>query len=295
MTIVSAYAPAKLNLFLHITGRRDDGYHDIQSVFSAIDLADELIFGDTVGEATELVTLHGADGLTTDIGDNLITRAVMLLAHHYPKKAYPINIELIKNIPTGAGLGGGSSDAATTLMALNQLWDLRLDMDALINYGVQLGADVPFFIFAHHHASAAIAAGIGDRLIAIHRPTCHYLLLMPDVHIPTGALFGHAGLNRAGESFDHAVLAQADFNHGKFTNAFEPLVASSTPKVAHALAYLRTLESRTNSRARMTGTGAAVFLPVTSDVMINLSDAEKKMMVDASPCRTLWVKDIYGG
>lgn len=280
------FSPAKLNLFLHITGRRTDGYHNLQSVFCPIGFGDELHF-ELVAHSTaqdKFLTLTGADALTQNLDDNLIAKAVYALAHAHPTKARPIAIHLTKRLPTGAGLGGGSSNCATTLLALNELWQLGLSCDELIDIGARLGADVPFFIFADFYKTSAIVEGIGERLSPIALPACEFLLLLPNAHINTAQFFAKDTLKRNCPSYDHHTLSTLDFYRlpADFGNVFEPLAVEFSPNIGTALGYLHSLERHTHTTARMTGTGSVVFLP-----LINVSDADKANFVKNAPCPAL--------
>ena len=193
---------------------------------------------------------------------------------------YFITIHLDKNLPTGAGLGGGSSNAATTLLALNQLWQLNLDRQILQTIGAQIGADVPIFLFGLD----AIAEGIGEQLTAIKLLPQQYLMLCPQAHISTAKLFAHPKLKR-----DMPPLSVAAIKHqateylfqlnSPYCNVFEPVVCQLSPTVAHALAYLRTLEPLTHSTARMTGSGSCVFLPFLPQHV-----AQIKAAIAQAPC-----------
>lgn len=283
------FCPAKLNLFLHITGRRADGYHDLQSVFCALDFGDFLDIALVApSDSTPLVHLTGADTLTDNLVDNLIVKAVHALADRYPSHIRPLAIHLDKRIPTGAGLGGGSSNCATTLLAVNELWGLHLATDDLIKIGATLGADVPFFIFAHaYQSSGAIVEGIGDRLTALDLPACEFLLLLPDAHISTAQLFAKAELNRACPAICHDDLYQMDFYQlpCDIGNVFEPLAVADSPAISTARAYLKTLEPHTHTTARMTGTGAVVFLPLPK-----VDSTTKTQWLANAPCPALIAK-----
>lgn len=233
-------APAKLNLFLHITGRRENGYHDLQTVFQFLDLHDVLSFTRTDNPNIEL--LCSAPELAND--DNLVVRAARLLQQH-SSVTQGARIVLEKHLPYGGGLGGGSSDAATTLLALNHLWQVHLSIEILMQLGAQLGADVPIFIFGH----AAFAEGIGEKLTAIDPPQPWYLVVDPGVHISTAKLFNHPQLER-----QCAPIASSDWQLHNTHNVFEPLVREAYPEVANAYNWLVEY-----APIRLTGTGACLF------------------------------------
>lgn len=289
MKELTLFSPAKLNLFLHITGYADNGYHHLQSVFTALDFGDNLTIRST--NSSQPVTLIGGDHLTDDINDNLIIKAVQTLAKRFPAYASSVQIILDKHIPTGAGLGGGSSNCAMTLIALNELWGLRLSTDELIKIGATLGADVPFFIFAHAHQSGAIATGIGDKLTPIDLPPCQYLLLMPDEHISTATLFASERLRRDCPIYDMETLINSNFYepNALFGNVFTPLVLENSPKVAMAMGYLDDVSTQTHTKARMSGTGSAVFLPIP----YNINDATIARLIDDAPCPAIFTKNLY--
>jgi len=180
-------APAKLNLMLRIIGRRADGYHLLQSVFQFIDLADELAF--RVRDDGVIRRLNDLDGVAPD--DDLVVRAARLLQAACDDNP-GADITLKKRIPMGAGLGGGSSDAATTLLVLNRLWGCKLDEATLLRLGLRLGADVPVFI----HGRAAWAEGVGERLTDLDLPEPAYLLVVPRCHVDTGKVFQDPELTR---------------------------------------------------------------------------------------------------
>lgn len=260
---VSAYA--KLNLFLHIIGKRDDGYHNIQSVFYRIDLADRLHFFVNKTQKT-LICLDDPKQVSAP-HDNLIIKAAHLLAtlaHTNPNAAItPIHIRLEKHIPTGAGLGGGSSNAAATLHALNKLWRLNLPTSTLQTLALKLGADVPFFVA---DIPAAIACGIGERLTPISLPKTRFLLLSPDIHHATQAFFAHPALVKDTPVID--CICPQDFlfyQNPPYHNAFEP-IATQSAKVAQAMSYLKQLACHTHTTPRLTGTGSTVFLPIPATI-----------------------------
>ena len=232
-------APAKLNLMLRITGRRADGYHELQTVFQLLDKCDELQF--RVHEHRS-ISCTGISRL--DDADNLIIRAARLLqAATHTHLGADIHVE--KNLPMGGGLGGGSSDAATTLLALNQLWNTGLNTDQLAEIGLELGADVPIFIHGH----SSWAEGIGEIITPISLPECWYLVLSPPVHVSTGEIFCDSRLTR-----DADRITIRDFLAGQHDNQCLPIVRDRYPKVGAALDWLGNYAD-----ARLTGTGACIF------------------------------------
>ena len=238
MISLSVAAPAKLNLFLHITGRRADGYHELQTLFQLLDFGDTLHF-EATGDG-ELV-LDGPDlGIAAE--DNLILRAARLLRADPDAGA---RIRLDKRIPAGGGLGGGSSDAASTLLALNHLWQLGHSNAALQTMGRELGADVPVFVAGH----SAWAEGIGERLTPVELPERWYLVISPDCHVATSEIFSRAELTR-----NSPPITIAAFFAGDSRNDCQPVVRSLYPEVDNALIWLEKVGD-----ARLTGTGACVF------------------------------------
>ena len=233
-------APAKLNLMLRVVGRRDDGYHLLQTVFQFITIADQLRF--LARDDGEIIRTPKIYGVPEE--EDLVVRAAQLLKSRSGVTA-GVEIELEKSIPMGAGLGGGSSDAATTLLALNRLWGLGLSEEELSELGLQLGADVPVFIRGH----AAWAEGIGERLEAIELPEEWYLVLFPSCHVSTAEIFSHPQLTR-----DSARITIADFFAGSRENDCLPVVIKEHSEVAEAMKWLGQF-----AEARLTGTGAAVF------------------------------------
>lgn len=251
-------APAKINLFLHVLGRRGDGYHEIQSAMAPIALSDTLDFA--LRDDGRIVR---EGDLTGPIEEDLAVRAAQALQRHaalapaQPGRA-GVTIGVEKRIPVGAGLGGGSSDAATTLIALNRLWGLRLAHEALVAVGQQLGADVPFFL----GDGPAFVEGIGERCTALALPAAWYLIVYPKAHVSTAQIFSDPKLTRdtkrttiAGFS---AELSEA--RPGLFgTNDLEPVARARFPQVDEALRLLEPLRP-----ARMSGSGSAVFCVLRS-------------------------------
>ena len=250
-------APAKLNLFLHVTGRRPDGYHNLQTVFQFLDFGDSLFFvprGDGVIRRTE-----GAAGIPEE--QDLIVRAARAIKAA-SGAGLGADIALTKRIPIGGGLGGGSSNAATTLVALNRLWNLGFTTDELASIGLRLGADVPVFV----RGLAAWAEGVGEHLRPLNLPEPHYLVLTPPVAVSTGEIFGAPELPRASEP----ITAEA-FMAGAGQNDCEAVTCARYPQVREALDWLRRF-----GPARMSGTGASVFLPCPSR-------AEARTLQDQAP------------
>ncbi|MEX0899515.1 MAG: 4-(cytidine 5'-diphospho)-2-C-methyl-D-erythritol kinase [Gammaproteobacteria bacterium] len=244
MKSLEAPAPAKLNLFLHVLGRREDGYHDLQTVFQFIDFSDRLVF--TTRDDGAVVREGGLADVAPD--DDLVVIAARAL-QGATGTTLGATIHLDKYIPSGAGLGGGSSDAATTLVALNRLWDLGWNRDRLCAFGATIGADVPVFV----RGTAAWAEGIGDRLVPIELPEPWYLVVDPGVAVSTRDLFQAPELTR-----DSPRLTIPDFVSGAGRNDFEPLVRARYPEVAAALDWLDDYADG-GVGARLTGTGGCVF------------------------------------
>lgn len=290
---ITVLSPAKINLFLHITGRRLDGYHDLQTVFRQLDWGDTLSFFvlvEKIGSITQAIEINSHQNITSNIEDNLIFKAAQALLQfaqehrpqfdlsHLPK----VRVVLDKHIPMGAGLGGGSSNAAMTLLTLNQIWQLHFDVPTLIKIATKLGADVPFFIYGQD----AIAEGIGEQLYEIKLPKQTFLLLMPDDHINTAQLFAHPQLNRQMPKLTIADI-QKESNHylyqknERYLNVFEPIVCELSYPVKEALAYLQSLESATHTTARMTGSGSCVFLPIPPKIA---KMAHMQAWINEAPC-----------
>jgi 4-diphosphocytidyl-2-C-methyl-D-erythritol kinase len=263
-SLLNCPAPAKLNLFLHVTGRRDDGYHFLQTAFQLIDHGDTLHF------------IARDDGLirrTTDLPgvpeqSDLIVRAARVLqdAAHRKNPARPApgaDIAIDKILPMGGGVGGGSSDAATTLMALNHLWQTGFTRQELMIMGTSLGADVPFFIFGQN----AFAEGIGEQLQPLNTPDCCFLVIEPGVSVPTSVIFSSSQLTRDTKPCKIADFSKAYKCLGKpaeraakndtdraFKNDLEAVATAHFPEVAEAVKWLQQFGD-----ARMTGSGACVF------------------------------------
>ena len=234
-------APAKLNLFLHVVGRRADGYHLLQTVFRFIDRADTLRFAPRTDDRIVLATPIPGVPADTD----LTVRAARLLQQATGCRQ-GATIQLDKQLPMGGGLGGGSSDAATVLLALNHLWQTGLSRSQLEKLAISLGADVPVFV----HGRNTFAEGVGEAFTDVELPAESYLILHPPAHVPTAAIFGAPELKR-----DTAPMRPADWRHGEGHNDLETVACAKFPAVAEHLAWLK---SRTR-HAMMTGSGACVF------------------------------------
>ena len=240
-------APAKLNLFLHIVGRRADGYHLLQSVFVPIDRCDVLRF--RVRDDGVVRRVNEVPGVASD--DDLVVRAALLLQEATGTKQ-GVDIELEKHIPMGGGLGGGSSDAATTLLALAKLWNTGFEAEGLAAIAGPLGADVPFFLLGE----PAWAEGIGDRLTPIDLPPRWYVVLTPPVAVPTVEIYTAPELTRNTEPLKmEDFSAHAHFSRDRgFRNDMEAVVTARYPQVREHLEWLRKYAD-----ARMTGSGSCVF------------------------------------
>jgi len=251
--LVDCAAPAKLNLFLHVIGRRDDGYHLLQSVFQLIDLHDTLHF--RLRQDQAIVRSTEIDGVAAE--QDLTVRAARLLQTEARARGLDVagvEIAIEKRLPMGGGIGGGSSNAATTLIALNQLWGTGLSRAELMRLGLALGADVPFFLGGGN----AFVEGVGGQLTPIQTPERWFGLIHPGVSVPTPLIFQSPELTR-----DSKVVKIADFSDrlpGFGRNDLQAVAARAFPPVADALDWL---SHRAN--ARMTGSGAGVFATFASE------------------------------
>jgi 4-diphosphocytidyl-2-C-methyl-D-erythritol kinase len=244
---VTVPAPAKLNLFLHVTGRRADGYHLLESLLVAVDV------GDTI---TLTRRDDGSISRTTEVAgvapqDDLAVRAAAALKRE-TGSALGVDIALAKRVPLGSGMGGGSSDAASVLLALNRLWDAKLPRAELIRLGVALGADVPFFL----QGEPALARGIGERLTPVTLPPLWVAVIVPPISVATAAIFAAPELTRNSTSAKMEV-----FSEGYGRNDLQPIATSRFPDIAVAL---RSLDEH-SPYARMTGSGSCVFAPFASE------------------------------
>lgn len=250
---LSCPAPAKLNLFLHVTGRRADGYHLLQTLFRFIDLSDTLHF--TLREDGNIKRVNEVEGVPE--AEDLCMRAARLLQQEC---ACPLGVDIRveKHIPMGGGLGGGSSDAATALLALNRLWNLGLSRARLMQLGLTLGADVPVFVFGEN----AFAEGVGEQLQAFPLPDAWYVLLFPPVHVPTAKIFTHPELTRDTNSITIRALpiGQRISTAGWLVNDLQAVACKLYPEVADYLEILGKF-----APAAMTGSGACVFAEFASE------------------------------
>ena len=246
-------APAKINLFLHITGRRADGYHALQSVFQLLDFYDTLhIKATQTGEIKRINSINGVPA-----SQDLCALAASALQQ---KTGCKMGVEYAveKRIPMGGGLGGGSSDAATMLLALNQLWQLHLSRTELMQIGLTLGADVPVFIFGQN----AWAEGVGEQLTAVDLVPSHYVVLTPQVHVSTAQIFANSALTRDTKPLkiaDFSRDANSGLHSGLFKNDLETIVCKEFPAVATTLKWLAPY-----GEAKMSGSGASVFVALDS-------------------------------
>ena len=278
--IYDVAAPAKLNLFLHITGRRADGYHLLQSVFMLIDWCDTLHFErrgdgqisreDLCPTAAQIPRANRPPAEVLPV-DDLCIRAARALQFHlpagHPGKKLGVHIGLVKNIPTQAGLGGGSSDAASTLLALNRLWNCQLALPTLMEIGLQLGADVPFFLQGHN----AWVEGIGDQITPIQLPAARFVVAKPPDGLETAKIFAHPDLPRASaNAIISGFVARSEsgednaesglFEFGR--NDLQVVAQNLSPGVRQGLEWLKLL----GLNGRMTGSGSAVFAKTGSAV-----------------------------
>ena len=256
-------APAKLNLFLHITGRRDDGYHLLQSVFMLIDWCDTLHFDvrdDGVIEREDLNVALPADDLVVRAAQSLQRASGTHLGAH---------IAIEKHIPAQAGMGGGSSDAATTLLALNRLWGLNWPLSKLMPLGLALGADVPFFLGGHN----AWIEGIGEKISAIDVPAARFAVVKPNAGLETAKIFRSPELQRATETATMPFFAVNPYGFGR--NDLQPVAQALCPEITEALQWLGSF----GLSPRMTGSGSAVFAQLPDGVLIDSAPHDWQMRI----------------
>ncbi len=267
-------APAKLNLFLHITGRRADGYHLLQSVFMLIDWCDALDF-----EIRPAGAISREDCTVLLPADDLIVRAASLLQSH-TGSTHGVHIRTRKHIPAQAGMGGGSSDAASTLLALNRLWSLGLTHAQLAHIGLSLGADVPFFVWGHN----AWVEGIGEKITPIELTAARFVVVKPPSGLETGRIFSDPDLKRDTEAATIYGFAANTFGFGQ--NDLQAVAQRLCPDVDRAIAWLNSK----GLQARMTGSGSAVFAHLPHEV--DLSDAPDAFQVKV--CSNVGVHPLRG-
>lgn len=268
-------APAKLNLFLHVIGRRADGYHLLQSVFQMIDRADRLHFD--LRDDELIVRTNDVPGVPAE--HDLVVRALRLLQAEHARRhgvSPGISVAVEKVLPMGGGLGGGSSDAATALMAANALWNTGLERDELMALGLPLGADIPFFLFGE----TAFVEGVGEAMQPVAGPDCWYVVVEPGIAVPTPAIFSAPDLTR-----DAKPVRIADFSRhtdsgeavGFGKNDLQDVAMRLFPPVAEAVEWLASYGD-----ARMTGSGACVFCAFSSE------DAADQVLAQVPGRWTAW-------
>ena len=271
-------APAKLNLMLHITGQRQDGYHELQTVFQFLNFADTLEFK---LRSDDRIIRH-SENFDVPEDEDIIIRAARLLRERYLQKKSSVDkagvdITLTKNIPMGAGLGGGSSDAATTLVALNKLWGVQLSVEELAEMGLILGADVPVFV----HGFAAFAEGVGEKLSPISLPEKWFLVLVPPVNVSTKEVVLNQDLTR-----DCSAIKLCDLSRLEWRNVCTPVVLKSYPMVSQAFDIINKY-----SKAKMSGTGASVF--ASFDTGAQADDVLQK--ISKNPAIKSWICFVAKG
>ncbi len=283
MNSITCPAPAKLNLMLHITGQRENGYHELQTVFQFIDFSDELEF--KLRNDNRL--FRHCENFTVPENEDIIIRAAKLLQETITgknsgqKKNLGADIYLQKNIPMGAGLGGGSSDAATTLVALNILWKMRFSIDELAEIGLALGADVPVFV----RGFAAFAEGVGEKLTPFSPPENWYLVLIPPVHVSTKEIFLNSELTR-----DCSTIKICDLSRREWQNVCTPVVLKNYPLVLQAFELIGKY-----SKACMSGTGASVF--ASFDTKVQAEDVLQQIRKNPAVSEVMgsWISFVAKG
>jgi 4-diphosphocytidyl-2-C-methyl-D-erythritol kinase len=267
-------APAKLNLFLHVVGRRADGYHLLESAFMLIDWFDTLHF-----ECRPNGQISRHDLGVRLPADDLCTRAARLLQSSSGTHL-GVHISVDKRIPSQAGMGGGSSDAASTLLALNRLWGLRLNTAQLMAIGLQLGADVPFFLFG----SNAWVGGIGEQLQAIKLPSAEFLVVKPSQGLDTGRIFSHPDLKRDTKPATISSFAADAYSFG--CNDLQAVAQTLCPDIDKALEWLRSQ----GLQGRMTGSGSAVF----ARNLHSLQASQSSSLFETRQCKNLDAHPLQG-
>lgn len=271
-------APAKLNLFLHVTGQRADGYHLIESVFMLVDWCDTLHFEQRSDGAIS------REDISASLPDVDLTVQAAQALQHATGCTQGVHIGLLKNIPAQAGMGGGSSDAATTLLALNRLWGLKLPLAALEKIGLQLGADVPFFLRGHN----AWVQGIGETIVPLKKehqlPPARFAIAKPAAGLETKSIFSSPNLKRDSDSATILGFAAAHFDFGR--NDLQPVAQALCPDIANAIEWL----GKFGLKARMTGSGSAVFAQISH--AMDLDSAPQGWQVKT--CENLMVHPLAG-
>lgn len=272
-------SPAKLNLFLYITGRRPDNYHNLQTLFQFIDVCDKLTFN--VRNDGKIRLLTQFEQVSED--KNLITIAAQRLKSYANNSELGVDIAIEKMIPMGGGLGGASSNAATVLVALNQLWNLNIEQQTLITIGRSIGADVPIFIYGH----SAFAEGIGDQFQQVDIPQYWYLVSCPNIEISTVKVFNDPKLQRDTPKRTIEQLMSIPFD--KFTNDCEPIVRERYPQVDQLISYLSQF-----APTRLTGTGACVFTRCDSkEQALSIQNELKSLSVKNFITKSLNLSPLY--
>ena len=263
---INVLSPAKLNLFLHVLGRRPDGSHNLQTLFQLLDFGDEMTFSNNESGIIGL-SIQNNIGAPLPMDSNLVVKAAKRLRTIANRPNLGAHITLTKNIPQGAGLGGGSSNAASTLTALNTLWDLNLSTAKLCEIGITLGADVPVFL----NGKTAWGEGIGEKLEAIELKQRWYLVVTPPCQVSTKEIFCHQQLTR-----NSPAIKMSDFLAGRSHNDCEAITSELYPEVAKTLVLLRKF-----SESKMTGTGSSLFVEFKSEVeaMATLAKLPKSLQV----------------
>ena len=274
MISITLPAPAKINLFLRITGRREDGYHNLQTLFQLLDYGDQLKI--TACKNPDIVLTSTMHNVPTE--ENLIVRAARAL-QEVTNCTWGCEIQLDKKLPMGAGLGGGSSNAATTLKALNLLWQCGLSEDQLADIGRQLGADVPVFIYGN----SAFAEGIGDQLTPVDLPDDWYLVVTPNIKVSTEEIFSHPQLTRNSPPIKIRALLEAQYR-----NDCQPVVEALYPQVKQVLHWLQRFPN-----PLMTGTGASAFCRFDNELSARQAQAEVPQQWNAFVARGSNISSLH--
>ena len=276
MHMLTVPAPAKLNLFLHVTGRRADGYHTLESLFVVLDHGDTIELSVRGDGVIDRRTDHS--GIAPD--QDLAVRAARAL-QRASATALGVDIVLRKRIPPGGGLGGGSSDAASVLLGLNRLWQLDWPRPRLMALGLELGADVPFFVFGR----SALARGIGEELVAVSVPLRWYAVVVPPVEVATATIFAAPELTRDTPSAKMDV-----FSEGYGRNDLQPVAVARFPAIAEALAGLH----ERSTQARMTGSGSCVYAPFATEAEAHAAFEARPPAMCGFVARSLAVHPLAG-